>query len=455
LSSFCYFFLFFAIFCSIFVPWIKFVARNKYYVDGKDLFHGTNTAPLVPWFKAVNIFSHNANDQTTAMKVTLRKRLIDNDTRYSLRLDIYPPAPHPETGKLTRWHNLGMYLHANPKTSEERKENKDTLAVANAVLSKTQLQLHAGHYGFLVDSAPVDFIKFYEKLLADRKSSPTHYRSWRSTLKYFQEFLQLKPGQPFYFSDLNSKVVDDFRSYLLNRFSNNAAAIYFVHLRTALNYAYRHDFIKKRITEQVQTIRQLQTKIVYLTQEELIKLYQTPCEKPILKAAALFSALTGLRFSDVASLKWEDIGSESSGHCIHFTQKKTRSVNYLPISESAFQILNEAKEITENMTSRTKQHKEELSDKLETGLIFPRIQDLQYHRPTPFFKNWISAAGIEKKVTFHTMRHTYATLLLKANINIKIVSEMLGHADLKTTMIYAHVINESRRQAANAISLEG
>ena len=107
------------------------------------------------------------------MKATLRKRLIDNGTRYSLRLDIYPPAPHPETGRLTRFVNLGMLLHVDPKTKEARLENKETMALANATLTKTQLQLHAGRYDFLITNKPADFIEFYKKHTLERNISLT------------------------------------------------------------------------------------------------------------------------------------------------------------------------------------------------------------------------------------------------------------------------------------------
>jgi len=67
---------------------------------------------------------------------------------------------------------------------------------------------------------------------------------------------------------------------------------------------------------------------------------------------------------------------------------------------------------------------------------------------------WIGLAGITKKVTFHSFRHTFATLQLSKGTDIYTVSKMLGHRSLKTTQIYAKVIDEAKREAANKIKLK-
>lgn len=68
-------------------------------------------------------------------------------------------------------------------------------------------------------------------------------------------------------------------------------------------------------------------------------------------------------------------------------------------------------------------------------------------------KNWIEAAGIKKKITFHCFRHTFATLQLISGTDIYTVSKMLGHTNIKTTQIYAKVVDEKNNKAAKAIKL--
>ena len=376
------------------------------------------------------------------MKATLRKRLIDNGTRYSLRLDIYPPAPHPETGRLTRFINLGMYLHANPKSPAARLANKETMIRANATLVKTQLQMQAGRYDYLLTKKPVDFIEFFKKHTQERNIACSTKKKWLVALRKLQAFLKLQPDQPLYFSEIDKHLLENFRTYLLESSAVNTANSDFSYIRTALNHAYRNDLMKVKITEQIKAIAPQRTKIIYLTQEELNKLVKTPCEKPLIKRAALFAALTGMRISDVAALRWEDVVFEPSGPCIHFRQCKTKALNYLPVSQQAIQIAAATEE------------PEEIPAERRTGIVFPKLKELHCKRRRPYFKIWIRDAGIQKHVTFHTMRHTFATLQLLANTNIKTLSEMLGHTKINTTMIYAHVVNASRRAAADVITID-
>jgi site-specific recombinase XerD len=70
------------------------------------------------------------------------------------------------------------------------------------------------------------------------------------------------------------------------------------------------------------------------------------------------------------------------------------------------------------------------------------------------FQKWILKAGITKYITFHSMRHTNATLLLSNGVDLYTVSKMLGHRDIATTQIYAKVIDKTKREAANTIKLE-
>jgi site-specific recombinase XerD len=66
-------------------------------------------------------------------------------------------------------------------------------------------------------------------------------------------------------------------------------------------------------------------------------------------------------------------------------------------------------------------------------------------------KKWLEAAGITKKITFHCFRQTFATLQLSSGTDIYTVSKMLGHTNVKTTQIYAKVVDEKKEKAAHAI----
>ena len=87
-----------------------------------------------------------------------------------------------------------------------------------------------------------------------------------------------------------------------------------------------------------------------------------------------------------------------------------------------------------------------------TAKVFEGLEYSAYHNKHLF--QWIGAAGITKNITFHCFRHTFATLQLFNGTDIYTVSKMLGHKDLKTTQIYAKIVDDTKRKAADKIKLD-
>nr|WP_262887301.1 site-specific integrase [Flavobacterium solisilvae] len=176
----------------------------------------------------------------------------------------------------------------------------------------------------------------------------------------------------------------------------------------------------------VKGIKEKESNRQYLTLDELQKLVKTDCDYPIMKDAFIFSSLTGLRFSDIKSLKWKNITYDSqNGYIIKFTQQKTKGVENLPISEQAIRIIGERKH--------------------DDDFVFSSLIYSAYHNK--ILHKWIEKAGIDKHITFHCARHSFATLQLTMNIDIYTVSKLLGHRHLKTTEIYAKVIDKKKINA--------
>jgi integrase len=244
------------------------------------------------------------------------------------------------------------------------------------------------------------------------------------------------------FADLNETFCNEFKEYLLNTKSNksnkvtlsqNSAVSYFNKLKAALKQAYKDGYLQTDLNAKIEPIKQAETRRNFLTIEELNSLVKTECNNPLLKSAALFSALTGLRFADIKKLVWGEIEFiEGNGYFINFTQQKTEGVEVMPISEQAYSLLGERKEPT---------------DKVFPGLTYSAYENKHLFQ-------WIGAAGITKDITFHCFRHTFATLQLSKGTDIYTVSKMLGHRDLKTTQIYAKIIDKTKRDAADKIKLE-
>lgn len=378
-----------------------------------------------------------------ATKVTLRQKAISKG-RKSLYLDFYPPIQHPKTGKPTRREFLGIYIMAKPKNALHKANNKETEVLAEQIRHQRENDLNKPEvYNafekeqlIIREKGEKDFIVYFRQLANKRKSS--NYDNWISTLHYLESFAKgsLK------FGNLNVMFLNNFKEHLLTTKSRksekmtldqNSASSYFNKVKAALKQAHKDGLLTNDLNSQVEAIKPVETHRQHLSREELNRLVKEDCKSPIMKRAAIFSALTGLRFSDIQKLTWKEIEHTSDyGYSVKFRQKKTGSVEVLPISEQAFKLLGTPKDN---------------NDQVFEGLKYSAYQN-------KFLRQWIEKAGINKEITFHCFRHTYATLQLSAGTDIYTVSKLLGHKDLKTTQIYAKVIDESKRMAATRIILD-
>jgi integrase len=378
-----------------------------------------------------------------AIKVKLREKKISGN-RQSLYLDFYPAIPHPETGKPTRREFLGLYLYDKVKTPLDKKHNTETLQLAEQIRQKRENhinkpEIYTGYEKEQLkkrERGEKDFVEYFKALTDKRKAS--NYDNWVSAYNYLETFT----NGNLRFADLNEKFCNEFKEYLLTTKSNksskttlsqNSAVSYFNKLKAALKQAYKDGYLTSDLNAKIEPIKQAETRRNFLTIEELNSLVKTECNNPLLKRAALFSALTGLRFSDIKNLVWGEIhASIENGYTIQFTQQKTKGVEVLPISEQAYSLLGERGAGEQK--------------------VFPLLKYSAYENKHLY--QWIGAAGVTKDITFHCFRHTFATLQLSKGTDIYTVSKMLGHRELKTTQIYAKVIDQTKREAADKIQLD-
>jgi len=385
-----------------------------------------------------------------SIKVKLRQKAITGN-RQSLYLDFYPAIPHPETGEPTRREFLGIYLYDKAKNPIDKEHNKEALKLAEQIRQKKDKQLNGNEALTDLEKRLIekdkkeqvkqkefeerDFLAYFKTLSDKRKAS--NHDNWVSAYHYLEAFTKgsLK------FADLNEKFCNDFKDYLLTTKSNksnkttlsqNSAVSYFNKVKATLKQAYKDGYLKTDLNTKIEPIKQAETQRNFLTIEELNRLVKTECNNPLMKKAALFSALTGLRFSDIKNLVWGELEYiEGNGYFIKFKQQKTKGVEMMPISEQAYSLLGESKEPTE---------------KVFEGLTYSAYENKHLYQ-------WIGAAGITKDITFHCFRHTFATLQLSKGTDIYTVSKMLGHRELKTTQIYAKIIDSTKREAADKIKL--
>ena len=368
------------------------------------------------------------------MKVTLRKRTISKD-RTALYLDYYPPFLHPVTGKLTRREHLRIYTFDKPKNAVEKNHNRETLALAESVRAKRQLEIQNKQFGFISDSRRNESFLDYFKKIAEKKRGISS-DIWKMAVRYFESFA----GEDFRFLDLTEPFCEEYRDYMLSspalgrrgrRISNNTAVSYFGKFRYVLKSAFKAKLIPVNLYELVDGLKEKETHREYLTISEFQKMAETKCPNEQVKRAAIFSGLTGLRYSDISTMVWSEVRGTEGDYYLQFRQVKTAGAENLPISDQAFSFLGERKGPEQKV-----------------------FKGLSYSQLKPALDKWLEAAGITKNITFHCFRHTYATLQLSSGTDIYTVSKMLGHRNVKTTQIYTKVIDDKKKEAANRIKLD-
>lgn len=247
------------------------------------------------------------------------------------------------------------------------------------------------------------------------------------------------------FADITPEWVQVFKDYLENEavawghdyrkrikdkpLARNSKVSYFNKLRACLNQAYEERIIPVNPLRGIDGFKTEEGTRMYLTIEEVKKLVKTPCDYPQIKAAFLFSCLTGLRRSDVLRLRWEDVYQRSEFTRIIFKQKKTNGQEYLEITAEAAGLMGKRGN--------------------PDDYVFMDIHSPSCTNNT--IKLWVARAGIPKDITFHTSRHTFATMMLDLGTDIYTVSKLLGHRLLSTTQIYAKVLDKNKQAAVSRI----
>ena len=170
-----------------------------------------------------------------------------------------------------------------------------------------------------------------------------------------------------------------------------------------------------------------------LTQEDLIKQSETPCNTPELKEAFLLSCITGLRKSDILSLSIHDIEKCDDTYYIYKKMKKTQRWLRLPLPEEAHHILSKLHAKND-----------------DTPYFFAHLSP---HHLGEHLEVWLEDCCIsDKHITFHSGRHTCATLLLTQGTDLYTIMRYLGHQNINTTQRYAHITDQQLCIATHQIS---
>ena len=187
-----------------------------------------------------------------------------------------------------------------------------------------------------------DFIKYFNSIISKRhpNSSDSIIVNWRRVGELLKIYSK---GQPIPFKEISVKLLEDIKMFLLRApmggnkkgtISQNTASTYFSILKAGLKQAFVDEYLTVDIGAKVKGITNIEKPRVALSMDEVQMLVDTPCKDDVLKRAFLFSILTGLRHSDIQTLKWKQIQQTSKGTWQAVIVQQIISQSYNKLSNS-------------------------------------------------------------------------------------------------------------------------
>lgn len=413
-------------------------------------------------------------------KVSLRFDWAKDHKTQNLFLDYYPAVVNPSTGKSTRREFLKMHVQPLVNSKGEWKtaatgtfqiktnpngtpaaagadgkprffvyNNADAELIHVAELTAQRRQQDIFRAALLNNAeqqaletqkkSETPLLAYFETIMQTRNIVHNTKRTWGFAYKMLHQYLETRNATEIRLRDIDKSFCDGYLVFLRTagighygyNLKHNTIVSYYSKLLAVLSEAYENGYIQKKPKAEGYRIKE--TERVFLEQAELVKLANANCRCADVKRAALFSALSGLRLSDITALRWADIKTDTTGAAsVSITMQKTQEYIDVPISDEALQLCGERG--------------------AANSLVFA---GMQLHRSSinSFIASWAKAAGIGKHISFHTFRHTYGTLQLANGTDITTIQKLMGHKNLSTTQIYAKVLDSAKRAAAGRITL--
>lgn len=315
---------------------------------------------------------------------------------------------------------------------EDKHLKKEAYKLAETIRIKKELSLIARKNG--IHDPTADQMLLLEYLQDAAKEKSRKY----SIHKVIEWIKKLAPNTRF--SDLTPRWLENFQKELLSqsKLSPQTCEHYCNALRHQFKLALRDKLLIEDPGAGVPHIKVDEKHRPHLETWEIEKLMKTPIKGqksgigPAIKTAWLFAVATGMRVSDIRTLRWDHIDLKTKQ--VTKTQEKTGRLVIIPIKEEALKLIDDG----------TEHDREEF--------VFPRIAAVPNIENTNIYlRDWGRDAGLTKPIGWHIARHTDATQLLEAGADIYTVKELLGHTKIETTMKYARVTNKKRKAAVDAL----
>lgn len=372
-----------------------------------------------------------------------------SDGRESLFLDyyfgyqmVYSEKLDKQVAKKDRKREfLKLYLWQAPRTPIERQQNKETLELAKKIRFERGQELLESVEGYrLKKERNINFLEYFQSYID--KYTKKDIRMLDVALKRFIDFLNDTPEYNKYAKrikpeQITKDMVEAFTEYLQGRSVGEGAKSIYARFKKVIKYAIEHDVMLKNPCTGISIkVDDQQLKKEVLSPEEIQQLIATHYEheNPNIRRAFIFCLYCGLRYCDVKDLTFANV--DFSNKLLMFEQNKTKGHSassgvVIPLNDGILKLIG----------------KPSSPDKRDE-VIFPLPS---YEMCLKALGRWVKRAGINKHISWHCARHSFAVNILNNGANIKTVASLLGHSGLKHTEKYTRAIDSLKQEAINSL----
>lgn len=380
-------------------------------------------------------------EASVAMRITVDGQRVENNIRKSILPNLWDQSKERAKGTSAAAVDLNRFIEdARIRIHEIVTELQQTGAEINPLIvqqrfygvgqmrkqERTILQVIQEHNDEAKQLIGKDFVEIT-------------WRRYETMKRYIGELIKHKYGvDDLPLSDFTGEVIRAYEVYLKTEkdLCQNTLIRYMKALKKITNRCLANDWIQKDPFVGIK-FREEPTEPEFLTLEEVDRIYNcNPGSKrlEVIKDMFLMSAFTGLAFTDVSQLTEDHIVTDNDGNkWIRKPRQKTKQMSNIPLLDVPLAII-------EKYQGDKKAAKK--------GVLLPIPCNQVMNR---YLKEIAEICKINKHLTMHTARHTYATLCLSQGVSLKNVSKMLGHASVKMTERYARVLDSSILHDMNAI----
>jgi len=279
----------------------------------------------------------------------------------------------------------------------------------------------------------------FERMVSKGKRSQNTYNKYKTVYNHLYEFIRERYyREDMAFRELTSDFIREFDFFLRidKECTHNTVWVYTMPIIALAELAIKKGLIRKSPFEDYE-ISMEETDRSYLLKDDVEKVMLLKPSKPqyeLVKDLFIFSCFTGLSYIDIQKLKWGNIQSFFDGHqWIISRRKKSDVASNVRLLEIPKHIIEKYRGITDN----------------DYVFEIPTNPTCNTH-----IKKLMSEAEIitEQKVTFHTARHTFATMFLTEGVPLESLSKMMGHKNISTTQIYAKITSQKISKDMDLVS---